>query len=88
MVNLLIFLESERECQGNEDLLCTKFKKLFPKIYIGCPRRFYETVMCIVAPTRPSLRGKSRLSGLQLSSYWKRTWEPRIRNLSAIGEDY
>ena len=63
-----MFEESESECQGNEDLLCSKFRKLFPKIYIGRPRRFYETVMRIVAPTRPSLRGASHLGGLQLSS--------------------
>lgn len=78
-----LFEETEHECRGNEDLLCTKFRMIYPDI--GRPRRFYETVKRIVAPTQPSLRGESRLSGSPLSSYRRRTWQPRIRNQPATG---
>ena len=78
-----LFEEKEHECTNNEGLLCSKFRKLYPKIYIGRPRRFYDTVTHIVEPTRPSLRGESRLSGSPLCSYRRRTWEPRIWNQPA-----
>lgn len=80
-----LYEETERECPNNEDLLYSKFKKIYPKIYIGRPRRFYDTVARIVAPTQPSLIGKRKLYGSPLSSYRKRTWEPRIRNPAAPG---
>ena len=80
-----LYKETECECPDNEELLCSNFRKFYPKIYVGRPRRFYETVVRIVAPTRPSLRGESRLSGSPLSSYRRRRWEPRVRNLAAIG---
>ena len=80
-----IFEESELECPNSEELLCSKFKTLYPNIYIGRPRRFYETVLCIVAPTKPSLRGECKLFGSLLSSYRKRIWEPRIRNPATSG---
>ena len=80
-----IFEDSEQECPNNEELLCFKFHRLYPHIYIGRPRQFYETVSRIVAPTKPSLRGDCKLFGSQLSSYRKRVWEPRIRNLPVPG---
>ena len=79
-----LFEETECECPHSEDLLCSKFKKLYPNIYIGRPRRFYDTVLRIVAPTRPSLRAESKLTGSPLSSYRKRIWSPRIRRLSIV----
>ena len=80
-----MFEETEQECPNSEELLCSKFKRLYPNIYIGRPRRFYETVSRIIAPTKPSLRGECKLSGSPLSSYQKRIWEPRIRNQAASG---
>lgn len=80
-----IFEETERECPNSEDLLCDKFKAHYPKISIGRPRRFYETVSRIVAPTKPSLRGECKLYGSPLASYRKRVWQPRIRNLATAG---
>ena len=80
-----IFEEAERECPNNEEVLCSKIKQLYPKIPIGRPRRFYETVSRIVAPTKPSLRGECKLQGSSLTFYRKRTWEPRIRNPGTAG---
>ena len=81
-----MFEETEQECPRNsEELLCSKFKRLYPNIYIGRPRRFYETVSRILAPTKHSLRCECKLSGSPLSSYRKRIWEPRIRNQATSG---
>ena len=80
-----VFEESEQQCPNNEELLCSKFTRLYPHIYIGRPRHFYETVSRIVAPTKPSLRGECKLFGSPLSSYRKRIWEPRIRNSATSG---
>ena len=68
------------KCPDNNE-----YREQYPKIYIGRPRRFYETVKRIVAPTQPSLRGGSKISGSSLSTYRKRIWEPRIRNPIAAG---
>ena len=67
--------------ERNEDLLLFHFKKIYPEISIGRPKRFYETVLRIVAPTQPSALGKPKLCGSPLTSYRKRTWEPRIRTV-------
>ena len=40
---------------------------------------FYVTIVWIVAPKHPSLIGGSRLTGAQLISYRKRSWEPRYK---------
>lgn len=77
--------EVQYESPENEDLLCSKFRLLYPNIRVGRPRRFYETVMRIAAPTKPSLRGKSKLNGSPLFSYRRRIWEPRIRNQPVAG---
>ena len=79
--------EVEQESPNNENLLYSKFKELYPKIYVGCPRRFYETVTHLEAPTKSSLRGKSGLTGSLLTSYWKRSWQPRLHNLGVKGRD-
>ena len=76
--------EVEHESPNNENLLYSKFKVLYPKIYIGRPRRFYETVTRLAAPTKSSLR-KSNLTGSPLTSYRKRIWQPRLRNLGSKG---
>ena len=33
------------------DYLVQKFKNIYPDIYIGCPKQFYERLQQIVAPT-------------------------------------
>lgn len=78
-----MFEDAERECPDDENLLYSKFKSLYPRIYVGRLRRFYETVRRVVAPTRASLRGDCKLTGSPLSSYRRRTWVPRIRNPAA-----
>ena len=78
----------EETKHGGEEFLCSKFRNLYPEIYIGRPRRFYETVQRIAAPTKASLRGESKLQGSQLASYRKRSWEPRIRNQPKTGKSY
>ena len=75
-----LLAETEHESPNDEDLLFSKFKTLYPSISVGRPRRFYETVSRIAAPTQPSLIGVPKLCDSPLSSYRKRTWEPRIRN--------
>ena len=80
-----LFEETEGENPNDEDLLVSKFRKLYPKISIGRPRRFYETVSRIVAPTQPSLISKPKLCGSPLATYRKRTWKPRIRNTMKPG---
>uniref|UniRef100_A0A1X7T1Q2 Uncharacterized protein n=1 Tax=Amphimedon queenslandica TaxID=400682 RepID=A0A1X7T1Q2_AMPQE len=62
----------------DSDDLCAKFKIRYPEMKIG--RRFYDTVSRIAAPTKPSLTGKCSITGTQLLTYRRRTWEPRIRN--------
>ena len=75
-----IFEQCDSESPGNKEHLYTKFKSCYPDIYIGRSDRFYQTVLRIVAPTRPSLRGDSSIKGANLLSYRKKTWVPRIRN--------
>ena len=77
--------EVERESPNDENLLCSKFKMLYPKFYVGRPRRFYETVSRLAAPTKNSLRGHTSLTGSPLCSYRRRLWQPRLRNLAVKG---
>ena len=83
-----IFQEVEGNSLNNEHSLVSEFRKQFPKCPIGRPKRFFETVQRIAAPTQPSLIGHPKLSGSPLQSYRKRVWQPRIRNTvgSASGE--
>ena len=85
----LIYLleEVEQESPNDESLLYSKFKVLYPNIYVGRPRRFYETLTRLAAPTKSSLRGKVSLTGSPLTSYRKRTWQPRLRNLAIKGRN-
>ena len=62
------------------EILCSKVKEVYPNIRIARPKRFYDTVMSIAVPVRPSLRGGSKLIGSELSLYRERKWVPRIRN--------
>ena len=80
-----LFEETERKSPNDEEILFSEFKKLYPMIHVGRPKRFYEIISCIVAPTKRSLIGKPKLA---LASYRKRTWEPRIRNMSILGAVY
>ena len=73
--------EVDVENPNDENLLYSKFKALYPNIYVGRPRRFYETVSRLAAPTKNSLRGNASLTGSPLGSYRKRVWQPRLRNL-------
>ena len=61
--------EVEQESPNNESLLYSKFQVLYPNIYVGHPRRFYETLTCLAAPTKSSLREKVSLTGSLLTSY-------------------
>ena len=81
-----LFEQSEQAKPGDKDHLCCVFKHMYPNIYISCPRRFYDTVLRIVASTRSSIRGGRRLNRSQLVSYCKKTWTPRIRGQSHQGD--
>ena len=81
--------EAEADAVENEKsesyMLTSKFSLKYPHIPISRPRRFYDTVKRIAAPTRPSAIGEARLSGSPLRSYLKRHWAPRIRNTKQGG---
>ena len=66
--------------RNDEAHLYSEFKSMYPLIPVGRPKRFYETVQRIAAPTRPSLISGPKLHGSPLRSYRRRLWEPRIRN--------
>ena len=87
----IIDLYEQCECEASiteadyADHLFQKFKRIYPHIYIGRPRRFYERVQQIVAPTRPSLKGESCLKESDaISSYREKVWKPRIRTFAGI----
>jgi len=40
---------------------CSQFRELYP--HIPQPDRFYDTVKRLAAPTRPSIKGRSKLQG-------------------------
>lgn len=81
-----LFEEVKHRSPNDEHLLVSEFVKKFPNIPIGRPRRFYETISRLVAPTQPSAIGDPKLIGSPLATYRKRTWEPRIRNTLKSGE--
>ena len=62
------------------ETLCTKFRKLYPYIPIGRPDRFHDTIKWLAAPTRPSIKGPSKLQGSPLVTYRKRIWIPKTNN--------
>lgn len=64
------------ECEGPDILL----RKKFPNLRVGRPGHFYETVSRIAAPTK-----RTKLIGSPLSTYRKRLWEPRVRNIRSRG---
>jgi len=78
MIDLLS--DVEKSCIDVPETLCTQFRNLYPHIPIGRPDRFHDTVQRLAAPTRPSLRGPSRLQGSPLVTYRKRIWNPKINN--------
>uniref|UniRef100_A0A1X7UPJ2 Uncharacterized protein n=1 Tax=Amphimedon queenslandica TaxID=400682 RepID=A0A1X7UPJ2_AMPQE len=75
--------ESERcvdKTSSIQDILFEKFQRAHPHINVGCPNRLYDTLKHIAAPTQPSLRGISKISGSDLEAYRSKVWVPRIRN--------
>ena len=64
---------SHYECVPNYSMLILMW-------LLGCQKQWYNTVKCIAAPTRPSVRGESKLWGSPLVFYWSKEWIPRIRN--------
>ena len=84
MVNLLICLRNLKQSPSDYATLCSNFKKLYPHIRIARPKRFYDTVSRIAAPTKPSCKGDSKLCGSPLATYRKREWVPRVRNTAGM----
>ena len=78
LIDMLSFAEQSRQDVAN--VLLDTFKQQYPYIYIGRPKRLFETVSRIAAPTKQSTRGEPKLSGSPLLSCRKRQWIPRIRN--------
>ena len=62
------------------ETLCSQFREQYPHIPIGRPDRFYDTVKRLAAPTRPSIKGPSKLQGSPLVTYRRRTWVPKKNN--------
>ena len=75
---------SEKDAPSDCDALCSMFQQLYPHIKISRPKRFYDTVNRIAAPTKPSSKGDSKLCGSPLVSYRKRVWKPRVRNTAGM----
>ena len=76
-----IFEECDQTSPGDATHLTAAFKKVTPVLNVGRPGRFYDTIVRIVAPTRPALQNeKAALHGTPLHSYRERVWIPRIRN--------
>jgi len=72
--------DAERELKEHApELLCDKVRQRYPHVSIGQPARFFDTVTCLAAPTRPSHTGPPKLCGSPLSLYRKRDWIPRAR---------
>ena len=63
--------------QSTAEFVYEEFKKSHPQIYIGRPSRFLETARRIAAPIR-----NEKIKGSAKSSYLKRQWKPRIRNVT------
>ena len=75
---------SEKDAPSDCDALCSMFQQLYPHIKISRPKRFYDTVNGIAAPTKPSSKGDSKLCGSPLVSYRKRVWKPQVRNTAGM----
>ena len=71
--------KSEKEAPLDYEALCSVFQQQYPHIRIARPKRFYDTVNRIAAPTKPSSKGDSKLCGSPLVTYRKREWLPRVR---------
>lgn len=70
---------------SDHHLLCAEISKQFPSISTKRPGRLVDTITRIVAPTKPSLNGVSKLAGSPLRSYRQRIWEPRVRSAKSGG---
>ena len=82
-----MFEECEHVSPGDAVYLATALKGFYPALNIGRPGRLYDTIVRIVAPTRPAVRNdKAALQGTPLHSYRKRVWVPRTRNPHAKGK--
>lgn len=87
LIDMLHKSESEAAALNNPGcvnlLLLDKFKSCYQDITAGRPlrpERFYDTVCRIAAPTKPSLRGKPKLTGTPLATYKRRVWVPKVRH--------
>jgi len=64
--------------EGRPDLLFSEISKQYPNIPVSRPKRLYDAVKRIAAPTKPSLGRPAKLTGSPLASYRNRVWKPRI----------
>ena len=71
---------SEKDAPSDYDALYSVFQQQYPHVKISRPKRFYDAVNRIAAPTKPSSKGDSKLCGSPLATYRKRVWKPRVRN--------
>ncbi len=83
--DLIDLVEEAEDCACASDktsvseVLYSMFQMRYPHIAVSRSQRLYDAAMRIIAPTRPSLRGTSKLNGLALSSYRSKEWLPRTR---------
>uniref|UniRef100_A0A1X7U376 Uncharacterized protein n=1 Tax=Amphimedon queenslandica TaxID=400682 RepID=A0A1X7U376_AMPQE len=68
------------ESASDDHHFIKKFHEAFPSYNLSRPKRLIETVHRIVAPTKPSLRGPSKLNGSSLLAYRRRMWKPHVPN--------
>ena len=88
--DLIDLLKDSEDCVDKStsvpEVLYAKFQHAYPHVSIGRPKRFYDTVKRIAAPTQSSLRGDSKLSGSPLVAYRSKEWVPRTRNPRSGGK--
>ena len=80
LIDMLNAAESEADKSRDthaKTLLLDKFRQKYKHVSISRPERFYDTVCRIAAPTRPSLKGTSKLQGSPLVTYRRRIWVPK-----------
>ena len=67
-----------------KDELIKLFHETFPFHNLTSrPERYLKTVERIVAPTKPSLKGPSKLNDSDLLTYCHTIWKPRVGNPTA-----
>ena len=76
LINLLTKFEGQPDAA---DLLCSELSARYPHLSVSHPTRLLDIIKCLAGPTRPSIRGPTKLVGTPLATYRKRVWKARTR---------